>query len=139
MNEKNCGGEVMEQFSLFIKQFIEKQYRDKWLYLSEKGMDKVYKNISQLEKHLDKRYCHMDETSTMQAVSALLDKYKLDKGFYISFDDRDTSRNMKRSEWDTINSVEYIIIYPKDDFALYFHHSGYVWVCDRKCQANDGG
>ena len=122
----------MEQFSLFVKMFVEKQHRERWLYLSEKNMDKFYRNIHKLENYFDKRYCYIDETNDMQFISELLDKYKLDEGFYISCNDYDISRNIKRNEWNTILSVEYIIIYPNDNFALYFHHDGRIWVCDRK-------
>ena len=123
---------MVEQFSLFVQWFIDKQHKERWLYLSEKGMDKVYKNSNQLEKHLDERYCYLVEKNAMQLVLGLLDQYKLDEGFYISFHDYDPSRRIKRREWSAIVSVEYIIIYPNDNLAFYFHHEGWIWVCDRK-------
>ena len=67
----------------------------------------------------------------LKLQQAALDKYNLDEGFFISFDEYEKPHEIKRNEWGKIISDKYIIIYPESNFALYFHHEGWIWICDR--------
>ena len=116
----------MEAFDFFVCNFIERQYRDRWLYLKAKGWDKVRKNLNQLENQLDQKKTVLVQKNAIEFAAQKVSELKLLSGVFIDF--RGAEIQLKGNVLGGISSNS-ILVFEREKVAFYFHDEGWVYFC----------
>lgn len=123
----------MEFFQLFVNLFIAKERRERWFYLSDHP-EKLYGKLRQLERHLNTN-CRFVEKQMDDEIEQFIKKHWLSDGYYFSFSPYKDSGYLSAKELENVVAKDYgdfIVIYPKKKVAIYYHHEGWVWLCEQR-------
>ncbi|WP_286969402.1 hypothetical protein [Flavobacterium sp. UBA4854] len=116
----------MDDLIYFISEFIEKNRQERWKYLASGKWKNFADKLHGLEKHLNNR-CVLAEKNAIQKVEEIIAINKITQGVYV---DRNSEPFLMNPI--DIKSVkdDSLIICKKNNIAFFFHHEGWVWMCE---------
>lgn len=117
----------MDDLTFFIDTFIDKARRERWHELREKGCARFFKNIGQLERHLN-QHCVLFELNAWEEVLRYAHKHKLGHVTYYDY----ATEGSKLSLADASFHDDSLLINKEKRCAFFCHHDGWVWICSAK-------
>lgn len=114
----------MDDFTYFIRTFIAKNRRERWLILANRKEEKRWNKLDELEKQLNEK-CALVQNNAVDAFHQILSKERITSGSYISRGGITTLSPIVLSD---IHDDSLLICRDKK-MAFFFHHEGWIWVC----------
>lgn len=116
----------MDDILYFISEFIEKSRQERWNYLASGKWDKFVDKFHGLEKHLNEK-CSLVEKNAVERVNEIIEKKRIKRGTYVSLYAQISLMeplNISKAEDDSL------IICKENNIAFFFHHEGWIWICE---------
>lgn len=115
----------MEDLAYFVKAFVKKERQQRLLDFAQRRWAKLLDELDHLERHLNER-CVLVEKNAFEAAAKVIAEKGVTRGIYI--DRLNQAVPAVPAELNGVVDSGLLICRPKQ-VAFYFHHHGWVWVC----------
>ena len=133
VNPQPCHPDEAERhLRAFAEAFVGKSHAGRWIHLLIERPEKSAEALHKLEHHLDGRYCGEAGRGADAFPSSLTEVYGSGRGVY--FDGSEPACKISAAEAATLATERFadaIFSLEAGKRALYFHHSGGMWVYRR--------
>ena len=123
--------EAAKHLRAFAESFIAKNHIDRWIHILLEKPEKAEDYLHKFEHQLNEKYCK--ELGGAESFPASLsESYKSKRGVY--FDGSEPPSLMTAAEAASISTEKFadaVISIVPGKLALFFHHDGWTWICER--------
>ena len=116
----------MDLLLLFIKEFVVKNKQERLSHFAKSNWDRFATELDKLEICLNEK-CICINSNIVNEFNKIVSHKNIKSGIY--FDSYSKGNEMFPVDFSKIHDSS-LLICPRERIAFFFHHEGWMWICD---------